>query len=187
MHKQIEQWKTIEGFEGLYEISNLGNVKRLYKNGKTRILSPSIKKNGYRQVVLSKNNVHYTCLLHRLVALAFVPNTDALPEVDHIIPISCGGTDEASNLRWCTRKNNANNPFTKVNVSRINKGRKHSEEWNMKKMKPVFQYSLDLTLIRQWKSVKECEENGFHRVYISKCCKNKLQQYKGYKWSFTPL
>lgn len=118
---EIEEWKDIEGYEGFYQISNLGRVKSLeriniHSNGhrhivKEKILKQSKNNKGYYMVNLKKCGENKFSTIHRLVANAFVPNPDNKPEVDHIIPISEGGTNNASNLRWCTHKENMNNPL----------------------------------------------------------------------------
>lgn len=93
----IEEWKDVVGFEGFYQVSNLGNVKRkklLRLSGGGR----------YVQVILSKNGKSYGKSVHRLVATAFLPNPDNLPCVNH--------KDEnpknncVDNLEWCTYKYN---------------------------------------------------------------------------------
>ena len=80
-----EIWKDIKGFDGLYQISNLGNVKSLKrKYRKNEIFIKKHKdKNGYTFVALSKNNISKNFLVHRLVAQAFIPNPDNLLEINH--------------------------------------------------------------------------------------------------------
>lgn len=100
-----EIWKDIEGFEGLYQVSNLGNVKSLPRNTtKGKLLKPAKTRNGYLQVVLSKNGEAKRFYIHRLVAEAFLPNEDELPEVDHI---NSDKTDNrVANLQWISRVEN---------------------------------------------------------------------------------
>lgn len=97
-----EIWKDIDGFEGDYQISNLGNVLSL-KYGKHRLLS--INKSGcYAQVILSKNGKFTAKSVHKLVALAFIPNPNCYPIINHkdTNPFN----NEVSNLEWCTYKYN---------------------------------------------------------------------------------
>ena len=108
-----EEWRAIEGYEGYYEVSNLGRVRsseRPYKNGKgikeARILKPAVRKGGHRIIKLSLHNKRTDYYVHRLVAQAFIPNPDNLPYVLHTVPVSDGGTDEVSNLRWGTHEEN---------------------------------------------------------------------------------
>ena len=89
----MEIWKDIKGFEGKYEISNLGRIRSLsrFKVGKSnssfitkeRILSLSFNKDGYKKCSLHKNGKRFTYQVHRLVAEAFIPNISNLPQVNH--------------------------------------------------------------------------------------------------------
>lgn len=112
---QNEIWKPVPGYEGKYEVSNLGRIKRLSrkiicKGGgeypvKERIMKPYMR-GRYLCVQFSAK----TYSVHRLVALAFIPNPENKPEIDHI---NCNRFDNRiENLRWVTRLENANNPLT---------------------------------------------------------------------------
>lgn len=105
-----EIWKDIEGYEGLYQVSNLGRVKRMRfinKNTnieKERIKSQKIRKDGYLEVALYKNGKGKYIQVHRLVAKSFIPNPKKLPQVNHI-----DGNKEnncVDNLEWVTNKEN---------------------------------------------------------------------------------
>lgn len=103
-----EFWKPIKGYEGLYEISTQGKVKSLnYRGlGVEGTLSEASLSAGYKYVVLSKNGVTSNKLIHRLVAEAFLPNLQSLPEINHIDENK--GNNHRSNLEWCTHKYNSN-------------------------------------------------------------------------------
>ena len=115
-----EIWKPVKGFEGLYEVSSLGNVRSVDKylmfgnqyclfKGKPKKVYH--KSDGYLRANLSKNNKSKNYSVHRLVAEAFIPNPSNLPCIDHINTIR--DDNRVENLRWCTRKENSNNPLTK--------------------------------------------------------------------------
>lgn len=110
--KMKEIWKPIEEYERLYEVSNLGNVKSLPRNGtikKAKLLRVNVKKSGYVNVVLTKNNKKKTFRLHRLVAKAFIPNPQNKPQVNHKNGIKTDNT--ASNLEWATSSENVRHKY----------------------------------------------------------------------------
>lgn len=103
-----EIWKPVVGYEGLYEVSNKGRVRgtNTYSHKEPIILSQYKRKDGYRSVNLSKNNLKRTRTVHRLVATAFLPNPDNLEMVNHKDENRENNTVE--NLEWCTRAYNQN-------------------------------------------------------------------------------
>lgn len=106
LDEDIEIWKDIKGYEGKYQVSNLGNVKSLqYKRlGKERILIPYTSNRGYYTVALSMNSKKTVRTIHRLVAETFVENVEDLPMVNHIDGNK--KNNRAENLEWCTQKYN---------------------------------------------------------------------------------
>lgn len=102
-----EYWKIIKGYEN-YMISSLGRIKIInYRNtGKERIMKPQLKKNGYLDIGLNKNGIQKRFLIHRLVAEAFIPNPDNLPQVNHKSENKLDNSVE--NLEWCDAKYNIN-------------------------------------------------------------------------------
>lgn len=100
----LEIWKPINEYFGIYEISNLGNVKRYYKNGKTKILQPRLNHKGYERVCLCNKNTRKEFCVHRLVGEAFIKNKYNKPQINHKNGIK---TDNMmSNLEWVTPKEN---------------------------------------------------------------------------------
>ena len=168
-----ESWKDIEGYEGLYQISNKGRVKSL-KNNKTKkekILKP-INVKGYLKVDLYKNKTRKNLLVHRLVANAFLTNPHNLLEVNHKDENKQNNSVE--NLEWCTHKYN-NNFGTRNERSRKAQSKK------------VYQYSKDGELISVWESTSECQRNGFDHGAVASCCRGERKSHKCYIWSYTPL
>ena len=107
----MEIWKDINGYEGDYQISNLGRVKTLKKQvGRKeteKIMTPVTTYQGYSRIVLRKNGKGKIFAVHRLVAEAFIPKVEGKPIVDHIN--GDRKDNRVENLRWCTFSENAQN------------------------------------------------------------------------------
>ena len=104
----MEVWKDIIGYEGLYQISNLGNIKsypKKYQHCDTVILNPSTNQYGYKYVCLYKNGKCKNYLIHRLVAMNFIPNPDNLPQINHKDENKINNC--VNNLEWCSNEYNA--------------------------------------------------------------------------------
>ena len=106
----IEEWRPVVGYEGLYEVSNTGQVRSLdrfyYRLHKGKVLSPTKDRYGYLTVTLNCNGKSKTIKIHRLVAQAFLPNPDNLPQVNHKDEVKTNNS--VDNLEWCTAKYNVN-------------------------------------------------------------------------------
>ena len=161
-----EIWKDVPGYEGLYRVSNLGNVFSLRND---RCLTQRVYGDGYVRVPLvSLSGKHKLWLSHRIVALAFIPNPDNLPEVNHKDEDKTNNHRE--NLEWCTRKYNANYGTAMKRMATTNS-------------KAVEQLS-DGKVTKRWDSIKDAGRDGFDRGNISKCCSGKLRTYKGFEWRY---
>lgn len=192
MNKEI--WKDISGYEGLYQVSNLGRVKRLewkrfslgkWQTIKEKILKQTISTTGYWHISLNKNGKHYTYKVHRLVAEAFIPNPDNLPCINHKDnnPLN----NNVKNLEWCTYKynNNYGNHNEKLRQSRL--GKKASEEAKQK-MRNASPKRLSVQCIETktiYKSINEASrKTGIDASSISKACKGKNKTAGGYHWKY---
>ena len=173
----MEIWKKIEGYEGLYEVSNEGRVRSLnYRHtGETKILKPAICYGGYLKVGLWKDGNKKKFTVHRLVARAFLPNILDFPEVNHIDEDKTN--NRVKNLEWCTRE--YNNNFGTRNQ------RVRETMTNGKTSKPVLQFSKSGEFIREWPSAHEVERVlGYSQGYISNCCLKKYKSAYGFIWKY---
>lgn len=106
----MESWKPVVDYDGYYEVSDLGNVRSVRYDHLGRlihckVLKPSVQKSGgYLMVVLSSPSKRVNCTVHRLVAKAFLPNPNALPEVNHINGDKTNNS--ITNLEWCSGSDN---------------------------------------------------------------------------------
>lgn len=193
-----EIWKDIKGYEGLYMVSNMGNVKSLGfdKYHKGRILKPCFDgKKNYLFVGLHKDNKVKLRNVHRLVAEAFIPNPYNLPCVNHKDENKTN--NNADNLEWCTIKYNSNygNCKNKLIESRlsnndINEMIRKAKATKIKNNsysceKPVLQFSLDGKFIKEFASATEAErQTKICRAGIRMCCIGKYKQAKGFIWRY---
>lgn len=99
-----ERWEWIEGFKGMYEISDLGNIRKHYKNGKEKNMLHETNSKGYKRIMLHKEGKHYRRRVHRLVAEAFVQNPDKKSQINHIDGNKANNSYD--NLEWCTQQEN---------------------------------------------------------------------------------
>ena len=192
----METWKDVVGFEGMYQVSNLGRIKSLNysRTNKEKIMKPSLTTNGYLRVVLRKDGKSFTRAVHRLVAEAFLPNVDNLEEVNH--KDECKTNNSLNNLEWCNRKYNINYGTARQRrkdtwIKRFNNG-----EYNFgdnlyfmggnigDKRKAILQLSLDFELVKEWDSAKSTLEYGFDPGTVTKCCKGKRKTHKGFLWKY---
>ena len=166
-----EVWKEVVGFEGLYEVSNHGIVRRADTK---RIKATPLNAYGYPQVSLYKNGKNRLMRVHRLVAIAFVenPNPTMYDCINHKDENPCNNYFE--NLEWCDRSYNNNYGSHNTKVAKS-----HSI--------PVEQYNLKGQFVKEWVSATEASrELGIPQVAINSCClrKPKYNQAGGFLWKY---
>ena len=155
---EIEEFRDIPDYEGMYEVSNLGRVRR---DGK--ILKPFKNKKGYLLVSLFKNGTKKNARIHRLVAQSFIPNPQNLPQINHKDEDKTNNAVE--NLEWCTCEYNI----------------------NYSKTKPVLQFDRDGNFIAEHPSVIEASRiTRINQQDISSCCRGVLYHKSagGFIWRF---
>lgn len=182
MDKEI--WKEVKDYEGLYEVSNYGNVRSvdryITRNGdSTPILFKGklLKKHlyyGYQYVHLSKKGSQLKAMrVHRLVAIAFIPNPKNLPMINH--KDENKSNNYVDNLEWCDAKYNMNyNNKPQRTITKL--------------IQKVYQYDMNDNLVKIWNSGDECAKYGFSKSGVSEASNNRYNRignniYKGYKWS----
>lgn len=158
-----EVWKSVKGFEELYEISNYGRVKSIgsYNTCKKGVLKPMVDSDGYLHVVLYNKGIRKDMSVHRLVATAFIPNPNKYKYVNH--KDENPKNNHAYNLEWCT------NSYNLI----YSRGIK------------VAQYSKKNNLIKVFNSIADASrECNIPTTNISKCCKGKRQSAGKFIWKY---
>ncbi len=169
-----EIWKDINGYEGLYQISNLGRVKSLKDNRgnyREKILSLKPSEDGYKRIHLFKNKEKECFYIHRLVAEAFIPNPDNLPEVNHKIDdFEHRSDNRVENLEWCTHDYNVNygdrNKRTSDSLKGKYLGDKHPRAKKVRCITTGEIFDSIADAERKYKNVSH---------HISECCKGKCK------------
>lgn len=192
-----EEWRDIVGYEGLYQVSNIGRIRGLpittkfgarHKKHPYRFLTPVVSKRGYYVVGLSKNGITKTFTLHRLIAQAFIPNPENKPHIDHIDTNRLN--NNLSNLRWVTSKENSNNPLTleknRQSGRRLWADGIFDDRKNIHSCIRVGQYTKSGELIKIWDSIIDAARIlGIDSSSISAICLGtnpNRHTAGGYKW-----
>ena len=168
-----EEWKEISGYESRYVVSNLGRVAALYHEHVTRpygkeqkiAIQPHLLKltkftnTQYCYVTFRKDGKRFKYSVHRLVANAFIPNPNNLPQIDHID--SDKSNNVATNLRWCNAFGNMSNPITRKKISH---GKKGKPSW---RRNPVLQIK-DGVVIARAHNIKEIKQtNNYILLFLN--------------------
>lgn len=190
MNMENEIWKDIVGFEGKYQISNLGNVRSLnYRNsGYARNLTPKTNCKGYNWVILYNGKIKKPVLIHRLVAKAFIDNPNGYPIINHKDEIKTNNV--ADNLEWCTLSYNVIYSMER-HPERYMLLKGERKKRNFYKIKSKYasvhinQLDLNGAFIKQWFNLAELKHvMNYNNTSIKECCIGKRKTAYGYKWEF---
>lgn len=171
-----EQWKSLNNYGGLIEVSTFGRVRRV--QGKVDVLKPKLDKGGYLYVHIriSKLGINKMAKVHRLVAETFIPNPNNLPIINHKNEIKTDNRIE--NLEWCTHKYN-------VNYGTGLERRAYNSRNQVHRSCPILQYSLNGEFIQEFPSFKEIQRYlGKSYSNVWNVCNGKKDSAYGYKWSY---
>lgn len=178
-----EEWRGVVGYEGMYEVSNLGRIRSLNRvvsrsdgerrNIKGKILKTRIDKHGYERIDLKINGKSKLWLVHRIVAMAFIEKKKGCNYIDHID--GNRSNNLPSNLRWCTISENNTYPIAIANR------RKAACDLEIK----VAQYTKDMVLINSFSGANEAKrQTGIWNGHITECCQGKRKTAGGYIWKY---
>ena len=184
--ENIEIWKDVENYEGLYQVSNLGRVRSLerdvfFPNGtihhlKEKMLAPNLDRYGYQYVQLYKNGKSKGMFVHRLVAMAFIPNLENKSQINHKNEVKTDNVVE--NLEWCTSVYNINYG---TRTTRAVQNRRSYKLGNNPSAKAVFCEELNKT----FDCAKRAEQElGIWGTSIIKVCKGKRKTAGGFHWRY---
>lgn len=175
-----EIWKDIVGYEGLYQVSNLGRVKMMgrkkrmwhgaYTHIKPKILKQFVVRGYMKSKLRDINGLTKMISVHILVATAFIPNPNNYPCINH--KDENKQNNNVENLEWCTHKYNSNYGTA-------------IERCSIKRYKKVAQYTKDGVLIKSFESMTQAvSETNISFSLISMCCNGVIKTAKGYIFKF---
>jgi hypothetical protein len=169
----MEVWKDIPEYEGLYQVSNFGKIRSLnWKNrGFCKEMYLKKHKNGYLQVELSKNHSKKMFLVHRIVAMAFIPNTENKPLINH--KDYNKKNNYVGNLEWCTMSEN------------VLHGNLRGTSRRKTRLEKINQFSIDGMLIKSWDSCLDIRKaKNYNQTPIFECCDKKRKTAYGFIWQY---
>lgn len=173
-----ELWKDIRGYEGLYQVSNLGRIKSLNYNHRNieQVRKLDISNKGYPCILLSKNGKHKKRSVHRIVAETFIPNLGNLPQVNHIDGNK--QNNNVNNLEWVTNGENEKHAYD-MNLKKKNCGKKNGMA------KSVIQYDLDNNFIAEYQTINEAHQKTKIAVdTIIRSCKNRTKRHNKFIFKY---
>ena len=160
----MEIWKDIDGYEGLYQVSNFGRVKR-----DNKLLHLNTNTYGYKHITLCKDGKRKTVVIHTLVANAFIDNPYKKPQINHKDGNKENNTVE--NLEWVTQIEN----------------NRHAINTRLKKTRSLLMFDKENKLIKKFNNRMEIEDFFGRRIYqdpITRCCNHQRKSAYGFVWRY---
>lgn len=178
LHSSIEEWRDVPGFKSHYQVSNYGRVYSTPRNNRGRKIGGYLLAQSerfgkpYKWVSLSKGGKPIRYLVHRLVAMAFLPNPNNLPVVNH--KDENPQNNQVDNLEWCTQKSNCNYG---TRIERI--------KTNMPQNKAIYQTTMSGEIVAEFPTIQEAaRQTGVCAGHICDVCKGNREYANGYKWRY---
>ena len=166
-----EVWKDVKGYEGLYQVSNLGRVKRATTG---KVLKACKITGGYLGVTLYKNSIVSSTKIHRLVAQAFIPNNENKPQVNHIDEDKTNNV--VSNLEWVTAKENSNHGTRNERIGKV---------ISKSKSIPIIAINIKTGEFQEFYGSRECARQlGLHQSTITRVLQGRYKQTGGYTFEY---
>ena len=166
----MEIWEPILKYDGKYEVSNTGKIRRIYKSRPPHVISQVLTKKGYKKVHLSYKGMTKTELVHRLVAIAFISGYDINLQVNHKDENKTNNNVE--NLEWCTPSQNCNHGSRKQRIF-------------SKQRRPIIQKYRDGTICNYFIGLNEAAKiTRISAGHISNVCCGKRKTAGGYIWQY---
>lgn len=177
----VESWADIPGYEGLYQASTFGNIRSIY--GRKKRLRPAKYSRKYLQVTLYNGGRKECCAVHRLVALAFLPNPQNLPEVNHKDENKLN--NRLDNLEWCTRAyNNSYGTAIERHVQNTDYYSPAYIDARRKRMVAVLQYIDGKCIAKHESSKAASDATGISRENIIAVLKGRRKSAGGFQWKY---
>lgn len=179
-----EIWRDVVGYEGLYQVSNIGRVKGVarkvvfsgnkMKNWSEKVLAIGTNKLGYQQITLSNNTKTKRHSVHRLVALAFIERPHQKPDINHID--GNPSNNKVENLEWCTRSENGLHSYRVLGRVSPAKGKPYAQKGS------VQQISQNGEVIKTYNCAYDAKQDGFDPCHIYNVINGKRRLHKEFIW-----
>jgi len=180
MENKEEIWENVVGYDGLFKVSSLGNIVKLKDNNIDYYITKRISKHGYCIATFNFNNKTKQVLVHRIIAIAFVPNPENKPEVNH--KNSIRDDNRIENLEWVTHKENCIHSY-KYGLRRPEM--KGINKYNEKKKIKVASRDKLMNIIKTYSSINEASKHtGISNSNISRCLKDDRFTSKNMHWTY---
>ena len=176
----MEIWKDVIGYEGYYQVSSVGNVKRIKSPNRPveKLRKIQYKKNGYAVVMLSVKQKYKLAHVHRLVAMSFIENTENKPQINH--KDLNKKNNNVENLEWVTLRENVNH------VNALKKWKNNAKKGiDNKRSISVWQFRLDGTKLKEWVNISDAAKHlNISSGEITIVCQKKRKSAGGFQWKY---